>query len=116
MAQTPQQYGERLRVYGQKTIRDGRFWVKGLSHLHFLDDEEDMPNAEEVKTRCRSRFCPQAEVNGWLQMVWARLRGYLTVKSIPQAQLITICSSIKAGQERVKVSERASACYLTFQR
>ena len=113
---THQQYGERLHEYTVKeAIHDGAVLgfkvdyrntiISPIPEKDLLDSVyEDKEHMLEVLDAILNKSYQQL---GFPNGVGKTYEAILTVKSIPQAQAYyNLLKSIKAGQERVKVSER----------
>ena len=114
---THQQYGERLHEYTVKeAIHDGAvlgFKVDYRNTIISPIPEEDLPDSvyedkEHMLEVLDAILNKSYQQLGFPNGVGKTYEAILTVKSIPQAQAYyNLLKSIKAGQERVKVSERA---------
>ena len=114
---THQQYGERLHEYTVKeAIHDGAvlgFKVDYRNTIISPIPEKDLPDSvyedkEHMLEVLDAILNKSYQQLGFPNGVGKTYEAILTVKSIPQAQTYyNLLKSIKAGQERIKVSERA---------
>ena len=114
---THQQYGERLHEYTVKeAIHDGAvlgFKVDYRNTIISPIPEKDLPDSvyedkEHMLEVLDAILNKSYQQLGFPNGVGKTYEAILTVKSIPQAQAYyNLLKSVKAGQERVKVSERA---------
>ena len=121
---THQQYGERLHEYTVKeAIHDGAvlgFKVDYRNTIISPIPEEDLPDSvyedkEHMLEVLDAILNKSYQQLGFPNGVGKTYEAILTVKSIPQAQAYyNLLKSIKAGQERVKVSERVKRVLLDF--
>lgn len=121
---THQQYGERLHEYTVKeAIHDGAvlgFKVDYRNTIISPIPEEDLPDSVYEDKEHMLEVLDAILNKSYQQLGFPNGEGktyeaILTVKSIPQAQAYyNLLKSIKAGQERVKVSERVKRVLLDF--
>ena len=122
----PRQYGDRLHEYTVKeAIHDGAvlgFKVDYRNTLITDKSENDIPdtvyeNEEHMLEVLDAIINKSRQQLGFQKGVGNTYNAILTVKSIPQAQAYyDLLKRVKAGQTRVKVSERVKMILPDFQR